>query len=184
MNKKDEMKYVYSESISGETVRKARKSLGMTQKEFAEFTRVSKPTVERWEADEKGVTGPIVALVTLILGDERIIKKLELPKDRLKVRLLYMYEETVCTVIDVDEVMRRVKVYNYTDNVMKRAFGVNTEPTFEEYEEFLESRCFPRSRDKMKLELQRLGIPFYDPMLIIEKTEGRMANDHFWIRKA
>ena len=34
----------------------------------------------------------------------------------------------------------------------------------------------------MKLELKKLGIPFYDPMLIIEKTQGRMAEDEFSIR--
>jgi putative transcriptional regulator len=27
-----------------------------------------------------------------------------------------------------------------------------------------------------------LGLPFYDPILIIQKTEGRMAGDNFWIR--
>ena len=43
-------------------------------------------------------------------------------------------------------------------------------------------RCFPETRDKMKLELKKLGIPFYDPMLIIEKTQGRMAEDEFSIR--
>jgi putative transcriptional regulator len=32
------------------------------------------------------------------------------------------------------------------------------------------------------LELKRLGLPFYDPLMIIEKTEGRMADDNFWIR--
>ena len=25
-------------------------------------------------------------------------------------------------------------------------------------------------------------VPFYDPFMIIEKTEGRMAEDDFWIR--
>ena len=35
----------------------------------------------------------------------------------------------------------------------------------------------------MKLELRRIGVPFYDPILIIEKTEGRMAEDKFWIKK-
>ena len=40
----------------------------------------------------------------------------------------------------------------------------------------------PKSRDKIKLELKRLGIPYYDPILIIEKTEGRMADDEFWIK--
>ncbi len=34
----------------------------------------------------------------------------------------------------------------------------------------------------MKLILKDLDLPFYDPMLIIEKTEGRMAEDDFWIR--
>ena len=60
--------------------------------------------------------------------------------------------------------------------------GVNTEPTYEEYEEFVRSRCFPETRDKLKLELKKLDIPFYDPIMIIEKTEGRMADDDFWIR--
>ena len=34
----------------------------------------------------------------------------------------------------------------------------------------------------MKLVLQDLGLPYYDPLLIVEKTEGRMAEDEFWIR--
>ena len=34
----------------------------------------------------------------------------------------------------------------------------------------------------MKLILKDLGLPFYDPIMIREKTEGRMAEDDFWIR--
>ena len=34
----------------------------------------------------------------------------------------------------------------------------------------------------MKLILKDLDLPFYDPLMIIQKTEGRMAEDHFWIR--
>ena len=60
-------------------------------------------------------------------------------------------------------------------------YGVE-EPDYNQYIEFLESRCFPESRDKMKLILKDLGLPFYDPIMIIEKTEGRMAEDDFWIR--
>ena len=84
--------------------------------------------------------------------------------------------------LDVDEILRTVTVHNYTEDPLYRAFGRNTEPTFEEYEEFLESRCFPRTRDKMKLQLKELDIPFYDPEMIIRKTEGRMAGDDFWVR--
>lgn len=34
----------------------------------------------------------------------------------------------------------------------------------------------------MKLILKDLNIPFYDPIMIIKKTEGRMAEDNFWIK--
>lgn len=54
--------------------------------------------------------------------------------------------------------------------------------TFEEYEDFLKSRCFPEERDKIKTILKELNLPFYDPLLIIEKTQGRMAEDDFWIK--
>ena len=93
-----------------------------------------------------------------------------------------MYFNTVCAVIDVDDSRRKVRVTNYTNTVMFRPFGVNIEPTYEDYEEFLRSRCFPESRDMIKFELKKLGIPFYDPIMIIEKTEGRMADDNFWIK--
>lgn len=100
----------------------------------------------------------------------------------LPVRMWYMYKNKVCTLIDVDEVKQIVQIKNYADNIMFRAFGSNQKPDIEDYREFLESRCFPRTRDKMKLVLRDLGIPFYDPYLIIQKTEGRMAEDDFWIR--
>ena len=62
------------------------------------------------------------------------------------------------------------------------AFGRNENPDYKDYEEFLESRCFPRTRDKMKIMLEELNLPFYDPFLIVQKTEGRMAEDDFWIQ--
>jgi putative transcriptional regulator len=105
-----------------------------------------------------------------------------LPEPGYPRRLYYMYKEKVCTVIDVDELNQKVKIINYVDNIMFRAFGINNNPTYEEYERFLESRCFPRERDKIKIYLKELDIPFYDPMLIIEKTEGRMEEDDFWIK--
>lgn len=65
---------------------------------------------------------------------------------------------------------------------MFRAFGTIENPDYNDYLEFLESRCFLKSGDKMKLILKDLGLPFYDPIMIIEKTAGRMAEDDFWIR--
>ncbi len=174
--------YVINESINGDDLRRLRQLLGMTQKEFAVFTNASKRTVENWESKDEPIKGPIVTLVEILRRHPEIAEKLETPETRLKLRLWYMYENMVCTVIDVDEPRRIVRIRNYIDDPLFRAFGKNTEPRFEDYEEFLKSRCFPETRDKIKLELKRLGVPFYDPILIIEKTEGRMADDKFWIR--
>lgn len=46
-------------------------------------------------------------------------------------RLWYMYYDDVCTIIDVDERERKVKIYNYTNDYTFRAFGRNENPTFE-----------------------------------------------------
>ena len=40
----------------------------------------------------------------------------------------------------------------------------------------------PPTRDKMKIILKELNLPFYDPFMIIQKTQGRMAEDNFWIQ--
>ena len=174
--------YITREYVTGEDLRELRAALGLTQKDLAAFLRCSKRTVENWETKAERITGPLVPLVEILIRHPEQVKALELPEKRTRLRLWYYYERQVCTVIDVDEPRRTVSVRNYTGNPLFRAFGVNTEPTFEDYEAFLASRCFPRSRDKMKLQLKELGIPFYDPLMIIEKTEGRMADDHFWLR--
>lgn len=112
-----------------------------------------------------------------VSGEEVILPDKEYP-----LRFWYMCPKGVCTVIDVDEKARKVRIHNYVDNLLYRAFGCLENPTYEQYEKFLESRCFPRTRDKMKLMLKHFELPFYDPMLIIEKTKGRMAEDAFWYK--
>lgn len=174
--------YITREYITGEDIRHLRSVLGMTQHELAMFLRCSRRTVENWESKSEKITGPIIPLLEILIRQPEQATALEVPEKRLKMRLWYYYEQQVCTIIDVDMLARVVAIKNYVKNPLMRAFGVNTEPTYEDYEAFLESRCFPPTRDKMKLQLKEIGIPFYDPLLIIEKTEGRMADDHFWIR--
>jgi putative transcriptional regulator len=175
-------KYITPEHITAEEIRLIRDITGMTQKEFAEFLGVSKRTVERWESSDDVITGPITVLAELLIKNNDLVQKLEVPEKTYRLRLYYMYHDFVCSILDVDEMERKVEVHNYITNPIYRALGVNTEPTFEEYEEFLKSRCFPETRDKLKLELKKLDLPFYDPIMIIEKTNGRMADDDFWIK--
>lgn len=174
--------YITPEYITSDDIKQLREKLGMTQNQFAQFVHASKRTVENWESQKKEIKGPIVTLVDILAHNLELEKSMRVKENELKVRLWYMYRNMVCTVIDVDEMERKVKIQNFVKNPLFRAFGVNTEPEYSDYEDFLESRCFPKTRDKMKIELKRLDLPFYDPVMIIEKTEGRMAEDDFWIR--
>lgn len=47
---------------------------------------------------------------------------------------------------------------------------------------FLKDRCVPQERDGLKYYLSDLGLDCYDPLAIIRKTEGRMAEDSCWIK--
>ena len=175
-------KYITPANITSDEIKLLREITGMTQKEFAEFVGVSKRTVERWEYSDDEITGPITLIADMLIKNHDLPQKIQVPERKYKLRLWYMYHSFVCSIIDVDEMERKVEVHNYISNPLYRAMGVNTEPTFEEYEDFIRSRCFPETRDKLKLELKKLDIPFYDPIMIIEKTNGRMADDDFWIR--
>ncbi|MBP3700788.1 MAG: helix-turn-helix domain-containing protein [Lachnospiraceae bacterium] len=175
-------KFIVEEAMTGDDIKILRKRLRMTQQELADFVNVSKKTIERWEAGEKEITGPIVTLSRILQNYPELPERMQVPELEYPMRLWYLYRQSVCSIIDVDERKRQVKVYNYVDDSIFRAFGVEETPSYEQYEEFLEERCFPRNRDKMKLILKDLDLPFYDPLMIIEKTQGRMAEDDFWIR--
>ena len=162
-------------------IKNVRGMLNLTQKQFVDFVGVSKPTVERWETSDEKITGPIVLLVEILRHSPQIESDFVLPPNKVGMRLKYYFRDMLCTVIDVDEIEQRIFVKNYTNNLLFRAFGRNEQPSFADYEEFLESRCFPGTRDKMKLMLKEYDIPFYDPLLIIEKTGGRMEEDEFHI---
>ena len=76
---------------------------------------------------------------------------------------------------------KQIKIINRTNDIMKRAFGVNENPTWEDFESFLEERCFPNSRAMKKTILQRIGVDSYDTLQILELNKGRTAEDNQYI---
>lgn len=174
--------FVTPEYVTAQEVKRIRMQLGLTQKEFAMLINCSKATIERWETTDEPIQGNIVLLLILLERNLSISEELKVPPKVYPLRLWYMHEQKVCTIIDVNEAEKKVSIKNFTPNPFFCAFGNEKAPDYDSYLEFLKSRCFPESRDKLKLVLRDLGIPFYDPFLIIEKTEGRMAEDKFWLR--
>ena len=173
--------YALKKSIKGDKIRLFRKNHNIKKAELATLLNVSVRTIEGWESSKKLISGPIVLLLRILNENPEYINKLIIPKRKYGLRLYYMEDKDINTIIDVDMINRKVEFINYTNNVLKRAFGSKESVTYEDYEIFLESRCFPRSRDKMRIELNKLGLTYYDPLTIIGKTKGRMADDDFYI---
>ena len=88
----------------------------------------------------------------------------------------------LCTKIIADFTDETLSVENTTENIVKTAFGKNEAPTWEDFQNFLEERCVPRSRSGIREYLEAIGVEEYDPLEIIKKTEGRMAEDNQWLK--
>lgn len=54
--------------------------------------------------------------------------------------------------------------------------------TFQDFLNFLESRCAPRTRDGIEDILKWYGIKFYDPMAMCQKSHGRTMTDFLWVK--
>ncbi|MDE6456183.1 MAG: hypothetical protein K2L38_09835 [Dysosmobacter sp.] len=98
------------------------------------------------------------------------------------VRAFRLYDgDQLCTTIYADFTERSVMAENQAVPPIKTAFGNNPIPTWEDFQRFLEERCIPRQRAGLREYLETLGLDEYDPLAIIEKTSGRMAEDQQWL---
>ena len=106
------------------------------------------------------------------------------PAEGYTLRMTYMYKQYPCTVIDVDFLNQKIMIQNKTKDMLRRAFGVIEEPTWKDFNDFLKERCFPATRGNAKEILRQLQLTSYDPLQIVEKTRGRMAEDNMWLKFA
>ena len=94
---------------------------------------------------------------------------------------LYYDASTLCTRIAADFTDKTLCAESLTDNPVKTAFGVKSLPTWEDFEAFLAERCLPRERAGLREYLEAMGLEEYDPLAIVMRTQGRMAEDGQWI---
>lgn len=99
-----------------------------------------------------------------------------------ELRALRFYDrDALCSTIYADYTGQTVVVENQAISPIKTAFGNNPLPTWEDFQSFLAERCIPRQRAGLREYLEALGLDEYDPLAIIEKTGGRMAEDQQWL---
>jgi bifunctional DNA-binding transcriptional regulator/antitoxin component of YhaV-PrlF toxin-antitoxin module len=123
--------------------------------------------------------GRQIVLSRCISGKEFAKRKLE---QRHDVCLLKLYDNnTLCTLIYADFTDEELTIENYVSDSVKTAFGNNLLPSWDDFNYFLEERCIPRQRAGLREYLEVLGVDEYDPIEIIKKTAGRMAEDNQWL---
>ena len=154
---------------AGETVTTLAKELGVSRQTLSGY-------LNKKEETERAIYRTLQAWAKL----NRKFRSVEVSEYTM--RMDYMCQDECCTVILVNFKDRKIAVQNETDDVLHRAFGVKVRPTWEDFEEFLESRCFPRTREGLRMILKELGLDAYDPLAIVEKTQGRMAEDFQWLK--
>ncbi|MDO5331339.1 MAG: helix-turn-helix domain-containing protein [Bacillota bacterium] len=97
-------------------------------------------------------------------------------------RLTLMYKNQPCTVIDADFVRQKIKIQNRTNVIMHRAFGGNENPTWKDFEYFLQDRSFPKTRGDITTILSKINLKEYDELDVLEFTNGKTQDDNLWIR--
>ncbi len=101
--------------------------------------------------------------------------------DKLIKCIRYMNRNKPCTDIVIDFGNSDLHIINYTAEITDRAFGCIEHPNWNQFTNFLESRCFPKTRAGLKYVLKELGLQYYDPWKIVQKTSGKLTDDHQWI---
>ena len=99
-----------------------------------------------------------------------------------KLCLLRFYDgNRLCSTIAADMTDHSLRVWNEGVELVKTAFGEKLMPSWDDLELFLEERCVPRERSGIREYLDAIGVLEYDPLEIIRKTRGRMAEDQQWL---
>lgn len=94
----------------------------------------------------------------------------------------YYDANQLCTLIYADFTDQTLQVRNDTADLVKTAFGKKALPTWDDLLAFLEERCIPRGRAGLRDYLADIGADEYDPLEIIKRTAGRMAEDDQWLK--
>ncbi len=134
--------------------------------------------------DNREVTISFDGEKIIITKKEGIKEFSERKKTHKHILKLFEFSEfgVVMTRICVDFSDKSLCIENYTDNKLKRAFGVNETPDWNDFCEFLESRCIPETSSGIKEYLSVLGLYEYDALEIVKLTKGKMSEDNMILK--
>lgn len=171
-------------------IRNAKVSIGYSGGTAAKGSKNFKISIPSNWISELGLSSENRDVILTFDGkDIRISRKIKMEEFKSQrivaghdVRAVRFYDrDMLCSLIYADFTERVLRVENYTSKKIKTAFGSNELPTWNDFIEFLKERCIPQQRAGMREYLDSIGVDAYDPIEIIKKTSGRMAEDDQWI---
>lgn len=124
--------------------------------------------------------GESIVISKKITLDEFVKKKKEMT--HILKKFEFYDNEMLCTVFYADFTDETVSFKNYTGDPVKTAFGNKEFATWLDFYMFLEERCIPSTRSGIREYLDAIDVDEYDPLKIIEKTNGRVAEDSQWLK--
>ena len=161
---------------------------GGTASKFSKTYKVSLPT--KW-IEEMGLDGNNREVELSFDGEKISISKKITPEEFIKQKsekkhnlekLTYYDGDKICGIIIADFTDKTISYERLTDNMVKTPFGKKTTPNWNDFLQFLEERCISRNRAGLREYLEVLSLDKYEPMELVKKTEGRMAEDKQWIK--
>lgn len=123
--------------------------------------------------------GEQITISPMLNMEEYVQKKRSMGHQILSLR--YYDNNQLCTLIYADFTDQTLQARNDTTDWIKTAFGKKALPTWDDFLAFLEERCIPKGRVGLQDYLASIGLDEYDPMEIVKKTKGRMAEDQQWL---
>lgn len=93
----------------------------------------------------------------------------------------YMYKDKIQTQIFFDEDSKKVKINNYTNDILHRAFGVNENPNYEDLITFFKDGCWTKSRGDINNILSIYNLATFDLIELLKQTNGRTYEDDLYM---
>ena len=155
---------------------------GGTAAKGSKTYKISIPSkwVRELSLDEKKLQLVFDGKSILVKPEESLAAFIENKKQRghrlIKIRVFN--HNDLCAVICADYSDQTVKYEAYEKNYLNTPFGNNLYPDFDDYEDYLKERCIPESRMGLSEYLDALNVDSFNPLEIIKKTKGVMAEDH------
>ena len=161
-------------------ISKRRKQLKISQRELAEMCGLPQSTVGRIEA---GIVSPNASTLQKLadaLGMQiNFTPRIQSQNRWEGLEILCFWRDELVSFVTVEG--NRAKIQRFTSHPVKQIFRDGEMDVFR-LSNILESRCWQRDCRNIGNYLNKLDIPYYDPLAIVKKTHGVSYNDFLWFR--